>query len=56
MTTWTHDVTTFAELLERLRKCDGKSSDATVIVWEQCQAIVNEIERLKDALATSIQE
>ena len=48
-TTFTHDIVPgdMDALLERLRRCDGKATDATVIVWEQCQALVKEVESLR---------
>lgn len=48
-TTWTHDLPPgdLAALLGRLRSCDGLSADAAVIVWEQCQALINAFEGLR---------
>jgi hypothetical protein len=47
-TNFTHDVPVELDaLLERLKRCDGKNFDSTVIVWEQCQMLVEEIASLR---------
>lgn len=50
-TTWTHDLPKDAvgleQCIERLRRTDGVQADAAVIVWEQCQALVQEIDRFR---------
>lgn len=55
-TTWTHDLPKDADgleqCIERLRRTDGVQADAAVIVWEQCQALVGEIDRLRDENTT----
>lgn len=47
--TWTHDIPPgdIDALLERLSRCDGVTSDSTVIVWRQCQALVEWARRLR---------
>lgn len=53
-TTWTHDLPKdpagLEQCIERLRRTDGVRADCSVIVWEQCQALVREIDRLRAAL------
>lgn len=47
-TTFTHDLPNHLEgLLDRLRNCDGQKSEMAVIVWEKCQLLISEIERLR---------
>lgn len=50
-TTWTHDLPKdpagLEQCIKRLRRTDGVHADAAVIVWEQCQALVREIDRLR---------
>ena len=54
-TTWTHDIPPGRVdlLIDRIRSCDGKTHDSTVLVWRQAQALVAEIDRLYAALATA---
>ncbi len=50
-TNWTHNIPVeIGPLLERLRRCDGTQFDSTVIVWEQCQLLVAEYEKLLAAI------
>lgn len=50
--TYTNDVPADAVnvILARLRACDGRTSDAAVVCWEHCQAVVAEVERLRAVL------
>lgn len=54
-TTWTHDLPKdpagLEQCIERLRRTDGTHADAAVIVWEQCQMLVMEIDRLRSVIA-----
>lgn len=56
-TTWTHDIPKdpagLEQCVERLRRTDGTHADAAVIVWEQCQALVREIDQLRAKEAES---
>ena len=49
---YTHDLPPgdVEALLTRLAACDGKTHDAAFITWEQCQALVAEVRRLRAAL------
>lgn len=51
-TTWTHDIPEDPMMLEtvlhRLRQTDGRDYDCAVIGWAKCQALVREIDRLKE--------
>ena len=55
--TWTHDIPKdpagLEQCVERLRRTDGTHADAAVIVWEQCQALVREIDQLRAKEAES---
>lgn len=44
---YTHDLPPgdIAALLERLRRVDGVRYDCTILVWEQCQALTQELDR-----------
>lgn len=54
-TVWTHDLKSgdLDAVLLRLRRCDGRESDAAVIVWEQCQALADEFDRLRSVARTA---
>lgn len=49
--TYTHDYCPgdLAETMRRLRACDGILSDCTIITSDNCQAIVREMDRLREA-------
>lgn len=56
---YTHDLPPgdIAALLERLRRVDGVRYDCTILVWEQCQALTQELDRLQrlvDSLAARV--